>query len=39
MAKRGVSAIKTKALEQGIPYQALIASILHKYATGQVVKK
>lgn len=39
MAKRDVSAIKTKALEQGIPYQTLIASVLHKYATGQVVEK
>lgn len=39
MAKRDVSAIKTKALEQGIPYQTLIASILHKYATGQVIEK
>lgn len=39
MAKRDVSALKTKALEQGIPYQTLIASILHKYATGQVIEK
>jgi predicted DNA binding CopG/RHH family protein len=37
MAKRDVSAIKSIAMEQGIPYQTLIASILHKYASGQVV--
>lgn len=37
MAKRDISAIKSIALEQGIPYQTLIASILHKYASGQVV--
>ena len=39
MAKRDVTAIKSKAMEQGIPYQTLIASILHKYASGQVVEK
>ncbi len=39
MAKRDVSALKTKALEQGVPYQTLIASVLHQYATGQIVEK
>jgi predicted DNA binding CopG/RHH family protein len=39
IAKRDVSAIKTKALEQGIPYQTLIASVLHKYARGQAIDK
>lgn len=39
MSKRDVSAIKTKALEQGIPYQSLIASVLHKYVSGQMVEK
>lgn len=39
MAKRDVTAIKSIAMEQGIPYQTLIASILHKYASGQVVEK
>lgn len=39
MAKRDVSAIKSIAMEQGIPYQTLIASVLHKYASGQVVDK
>lgn len=39
MAKRDVSAIKSIAMEQGIPYQTLIASVLHKYASGQVIDK
>ena len=26
--------IKTMAMEQGIPYQTLVASILHRYAKG-----
>jgi predicted DNA binding CopG/RHH family protein len=28
--------IQIKALEQGIPYQTLIASVLHKYVTGRL---
>ena len=28
--------IKTKAMEEGIPYQTLMASILHKYAAGKL---
>ncbi|MCK9511306.1 MAG: hypothetical protein M0R28_08780 [Pigmentiphaga sp.] len=28
--------IQAKALEEGIPYQTLIASILHKYITGRL---
>jgi predicted DNA binding CopG/RHH family protein len=27
--------IQKKALEEGIPYQTLISSILHKYASGR----
>jgi predicted DNA binding CopG/RHH family protein len=30
--------IQTKALEEGLPYQTLIASVLHKYATGRLVE-
>ena len=29
--------IQVKALEEGIPYQTLIASVLHKYVTGKLV--
>ncbi|MFO1245267.1 MAG: hypothetical protein U1E71_08820 [Ramlibacter sp.] len=31
--------IQVKALEEGMPYQTLIASVLHKYATGRLVDK
>jgi predicted DNA binding CopG/RHH family protein len=34
-----LDAIQTKALEEGIPYQTLISSILHKYATGLLVER
>ncbi len=28
--------IQARALEEGLPYQTLIASLLHKYATGRL---
>lgn len=31
-----LSDIQVKALEEGMPYQTLIASILHKYVTGKL---
>ena len=29
-------AIKKKAAEEGLPYQTLIASLIHKYVTGKI---
>ena len=31
--------IKTKSLEEGIPYQTLISSIIHKYISGKLIEK
>src|SRR5436190_23347899 len=31
--------IQARALEEGVPYQTLIASVLHKFVTGQFVAK
>lgn len=31
--------IQVKALEEGMPYQTLIASILHKYVTGRLEER
>lgn len=31
--------IQVKALEEGMPYQTLIASVLHKYVTGQLSER
>jgi predicted DNA binding CopG/RHH family protein len=31
--------IQAKALEEGIPYQTLIASVLHKYVSGRLVER
>lgn len=31
--------IQARALEEGIPYQTFIASVLHKYASGRLIEK
>jgi len=31
--------IQARALEEGIPYQTFIASVLHKYASGRLFEK
>jgi len=32
-----IEKIKQRSTEEGIPYQTLISSIIHKYATGKLV--
>ena len=34
-----LSDIQVKALEEGVPYQTLIASVLHKYVTGMLAER
>ncbi len=34
-----LSDLQTRALEEGVPYQTLIASVLHKYATGRLIER
>lgn len=36
LPERDLEAIKLKAAEEGMPYQTLIASVLHKYVTGRL---
>lgn len=31
--------IQARALEEGLPYQTLMASVLHKYSTGTLVER
>ena len=38
LSSRDLSSIQKLALREGIPYQTLIASILHKYADGRFVE-
>ncbi|MDP3920231.1 MAG: antitoxin [Candidatus Omnitrophota bacterium] len=37
ISKADMDRIKAKAAEEGIPYQTLVASIIHKYATGNLL--
>ena len=34
ISSRDLESIQRKALEEGIPYQTLVSSILHKYVSG-----
>jgi len=36
IGKRDLDGIKEKALEEGVPYQTLVASIIHKYVNGKL---
>ncbi len=36
LSERDLFGIQTKATEEGLPYQTLISSILHKYLTGSL---
>ncbi len=37
ISSKDLEALQRKALEEGIPYQTLIASVLHKYVSGRLV--
>ncbi len=37
--QRDMIALKSNALEEGIPYQALVAGIIHKYVEGRIKEK
>jgi len=34
-----LNSLKAHAIEEGIPYQTLVTSILHKYVTGKLTEK
>jgi len=36
---KDLESIQRKALAEGLPYQTLIASLLHKYVSGKIVEK
>jgi predicted DNA binding CopG/RHH family protein len=36
LSSKDLEAIQKRALEQGLPYQTLISSLLHKYASGRL---
>ena len=39
MSSKDIHAMQLKALEEGIPYQTLITSVLHKYVSGRLGEK
>ena len=39
IAKRDLDALKIKAMEEGVPYQTLVSSIIHKYLSGKLVER
>jgi predicted DNA binding CopG/RHH family protein len=39
ISSKALMAIQKKALEEGIPYQTLISSVLHKYVSGRLAEK
>ena len=39
VSSQDISDIQARAVEEGMPYQTLIASVLHKFATGRLVEK
>ena len=36
VSTRDLDSIRKRALQEGLPYQTLIAGVLHKYATGRL---
>ena len=39
ISSRDLEEIQAKAIEEGIPYQTLMASVLHKYVIGKLAEK
>jgi predicted DNA binding CopG/RHH family protein len=39
ISQKDLESIQRRALEEGIPYQTLISSLIHKYNTGRLVEK
>jgi len=39
LAERDLAGIQARAIEEGMPYQTLISSILHKYLSGRLTER
>ncbi len=39
ISPKDLNSLKIEALKEGIPYQTLVSSIIHKYLTGRLVAK
>ncbi len=39
LTERDFRLVRVRAIEEGLPYQTLLASIIHKYVTGRLVER
>ncbi|MBD2232759.1 antitoxin [Phormidium tenue] len=39
LSSKDLRALQARAFKEGIPYQTLVASILHKFVDGQLIEK
>ena len=39
ISERDLTKLKSKSVEEGIPYQTLVSSILHKYISGKLIEE
>jgi predicted DNA binding CopG/RHH family protein len=39
IAEKDLIALRVRAMKEGIPYQTLVSSIIHKYLAGRLVEK
>ena len=39
LSEADLDGLHVRAVEEGLPYQTLIASVLHKYVTGHLISK
>ena len=39
LSSRDLRALQVRALQEGIPYQTLVSSVLHKYVEGQLIDR
>ena len=39
LSSKDLRALQARALKEGIPYQTLVASVLHKFVEGQLIDK
>ena len=39
ISPRDLNGLKIKAMEEGVPYQTLVSSIIHKYLSGRLISQ
>lgn len=39
ISSKDLASLQKRAIREGVPYQTLIASVLHKYASGRLTEK